>query len=374
MYIYDQPNTVNLSVQVDVLISWHRLLLSLMEEDSASSHAEIAQYTTSLGILLSEKADYMAAQRTITKALGIYISIFGTDHYSVCSTYATLANIAQKRGCFPDAIAYYREILEIKSRLLGTKHPRVARDLNNFAMLLASQNDFSEAILSHMGAVNAFKHSYGEAHTETVNARGNMGITMLLKGESEGLTIIQESICLLVKAGFSPRHPWLRKFLDYAQRGELGGSVSEGIDLERATFQPLKFNQDVMLQPTRPTADSSDSGGSGSGSSTEALSGELFESTLFETSGLGLMSGMGLHRLNASPLLLSEVETCRKLVVSSSQKAALGVGRMGLALGDGVSGGEESRGDYSTSLLMGGDTEIDADTNRLPFAALVLTE
>lgn len=350
-----------------MLISWYRLLLSLMEEDPASTHAEIAQYTMSLGILFAEKSDNIAAQRTITKALGIYISVFGTDHYSVCSTYATLANIAQKRGCFADAIHYYREILEIKSRLLGTRHPRVARDLNNFAMLLASQNEFSEAMLSHMGAVNAFKHSYGESHTETVNARGNMGITMLLKGDVEGLVIIQESICMLVKAGFSIQHPWLKKFLDFAQRGELGNSVSEGIDVENATFQPLKFTRDSNLSSLGGGAKSQSlEGGGGIGSSgADYDSRELLESNLFETSGLSLMSGMGLHRLNATPLLLSQVETCHKLVVSSAHGVVIGNG-YDLVENKSVGAALPSRATVHI--------ESGADTNRLPFAALVLTE
>lgn len=344
------------------MVSWYKLLLCLMEEDPESSHSEIAQHTTALGIILSEKKDFIEAQKTVSKALKIYESIYGKYHYSICSTYATLANIAQKRNSFDEAIAYYREILEIKSRLLGTKHPRVGRDLNSFAMLLASQNQFSEAIISHMGAINAFKHSYGENHTETLNARGNMGITMLLKGDMEGLTIMQETICLLVKAGFSPQHPWLKKFLEYARRGQVGTSKSDDVDVEMATFQPVVFTQEARGLSSKGCGEKSGRDG-------------VTDNNFFESSGLGRMSGMGLHRLNATPLSISDVEICQRLIIGERQSSS---GKTHVAVdGDRVSEenfhvGSGSSCGGSTSPVTG-DIACD-DTERLPFAALVLTE
>ena len=340
-----------------------------MEEDSDTSHAVIAQYTTSLGILLCEKGDLIESQSTISKALNIFLSIYGTDHYSVCSTYATLADIAQKRGCVPEAIEYYKEILEIKSRLLGTKHPRVGKDLNVLAMLLASQYNFSEAILNHMGAIKAFEYTYGEEHAETVNARGNMGITMLLKGDIEGLTIIQESICMLVRAGFSTLHPWLKKFLEYARRGEVGSTISDGIDVENATFQPTQFSRQ-SLKPVGQRNEEATGPSHVTDSVKSAHINRISDKQLLPPNGLGMMPGIGLHRLNATPLSLSDVEMYRKLVMSPPVARPMTLVPGGK---DGIKGnGLTSSGTTDSAVVE--DVSRHFETDRLPYAALVLTE
>jgi len=355
--------------EVVTLIEWYRLLLRLMEEDPLSSHTDIALCMDSYALLLLHSGDEAGAEAAFLQSYRINSSVHGREHCSVSSAASRLAILMQRQGRLAEATDYMRDSVEIKSKLHGTRHLRVGRELNNLAMLHSSQGMYSEATLCHMGAIYAFQSSLGEEHVETINARGNMGITLLLQGNQAGLGVLQDVICLLMQSGIPTTHPWMKKFVAHArapQRGNEEGNLVDDLDI---------LPQLETLRPPRPSSklENSEKGSGSSSSSSSSSSSGCRHGRLGVLSKTSMRDSYHLHPLSHAG---SDVGSFNKFVEAYSVRMTDSPSHLEM-LSSSLHHPENEMSpvcrisQVPAEKCARGDVD---DSDRLPYAALVLTE
>jgi hypothetical protein len=321
-----------------------------MEQDTQSSHSDIALSCVHFSIYLLQLKDFQAAKVLLLKSMAIYSDIYSFEHRSVSSLLSRLGWVSQELGHISEAINYLQEAIEIKSSLYGTKHPLIGRDLNHLACLLSAQRDYAGAVLHHIPAIQSFQSSFGDHHLDTIHAYGNFGITLISQGDlKRGISILQEILYRFFRGGVPLHHPWIQRYSSYLKT--LEHSTEGAGDREEARREDDARGGEgwnlLSLEGTDPTI------------SSPSLP-SLIKSSRYQTSALLC------HHPDLDPSRLSvavvDLEPFHQLVFSCSQDRSSTSASLGEEL-------------HTTKVSQkSDDSKKFSDENRLPYAALVLTE
>lgn len=190
-----------------------------MQQDTQSDHSDIALYCIYYAVYLTKLKEYSKAKKYLLKSREIYRNIYSADHRAVASLLTRLSLVTLALGNESGALAYLHESLEIKSSLYGTKHPLLGRDLNRLACLLSARKDYPNAIVYHIAAIQAFQASLGDNHIETIVAYGNLGITLLSDGDTKrGMNILHTILYRLLNTDIPLCHLWIQRFNAYFEK------------------------------------------------------------------------------------------------------------------------------------------------------------
>jgi len=121
-----------------------REALAALSKHHGKAHPDVALFLGNLAALLHERGDLEDAERLHREALAMRRELLGV-HPQVAVSLSNLASVLEDAGNFTEAESLYREALAVDSRLLGDKHPVVAGDLTNLALLLSAQGDLEGA-------------------------------------------------------------------------------------------------------------------------------------------------------------------------------------------------------------------------------------
>ncbi len=79
--------------------------------------------------------DLAEAERLATQALRIDLAVYGEDHEETAAVYNLLGTIAQARDDYPAALRWFERTLDVRMKVLGAKHPRVASSEFNLGVM-----------------------------------------------------------------------------------------------------------------------------------------------------------------------------------------------------------------------------------------------
>jgi tetratricopeptide (TPR) repeat protein len=97
---------------------------------------------------------------------------FNEKHIAVADSYNNLAELYRTHGYLKKAEPLYIKAIEITYKLV--EYPdKLARSLNNIALLYGEQNRYSEAENSHKKALDIKINSYGEENLDVANTFNN---------------------------------------------------------------------------------------------------------------------------------------------------------------------------------------------------------
>lgn len=116
---------------------------------------------------------------------------------------------------FIEAENLFIEALRIRRIIFGDYNETVGSTLNNIAELLREKGDYIHAISYHNTAIESFAKSVGSFHPGTMNAKGNLGVTLRRQarvGLEEGEALLRDAVDYLKDNKFDNKHPWLVKF------------------------------------------------------------------------------------------------------------------------------------------------------------------
>jgi tetratricopeptide (TPR) repeat protein len=184
-----------------------------MEQDTQSTHSDIALYNIFYSTYLLKAKYFYASKKFLLQSLEIYQSIYSYDHRAVSTLLSRLSVVSQELGNVQEAIKFLQESLEIKSNLFGSKHPLVGWDMNRLACLLSSLGEYSNAMFYHIAAIQSFQTSFGDSQLDTIHAYGNLGFTLISQGEiKRGMHILQDILFRFFRAGIPLNHPWIQRY------------------------------------------------------------------------------------------------------------------------------------------------------------------
>ena len=132
----------------------------------AKAPEELALALHGLGDTLHGQALYDAAEGAYRQALNLRLKLHGPHHPKVADTLNHLAVLAHERGEDEAAEGLYRQSLELRRQALGDDHVEVAQSLGNLGALLWEMGRAEEAEALLEEALGIRRNRFGEGHPE----------------------------------------------------------------------------------------------------------------------------------------------------------------------------------------------------------------
>ena len=120
--------------------------------------------------VLERQGDYPSALALYDRALSIKESCLGAHHPSLAATLASKANVLQRQGDYPSALALIDRALSIDESCLGAHHPDVATTLLNNATIFLKPDFFDpKRALPLLERTMSIRHAWDAQHADTKN-------------------------------------------------------------------------------------------------------------------------------------------------------------------------------------------------------------
>jgi hypothetical protein len=156
---------------------------------------------------------YAKATPLYEESLNLRVKAFGIDHPAVAQSMNNLAGMRFRQGKHDEAIGLYERSRDIKIKLYGSESIDVAESLNNIAVLHMAGGKLASAVHYQEQAVSMLQKILGPDHPNTVNVRGNLGISYKRMGFQDlGDKMVNEALAFLAKNSYPVSHPWVKKF------------------------------------------------------------------------------------------------------------------------------------------------------------------
>jgi tetratricopeptide (TPR) repeat protein len=172
--------------------------------DGAEITEPTAWLMNQLGLLLTEKAQYVGAEPLHRRALAIAEASYGADHPTVAIRLNNLALLLRATNRLSEAEPLFRRALAITEASYGPDDPTVAPGLNNLAALLWATNRLSEAEPLYRRALAITEASYGPDHPTVLNNLAGLLRTANRLSEAEPL---YRRALAITEASYGPDHP-----------------------------------------------------------------------------------------------------------------------------------------------------------------------
>jgi tetratricopeptide (TPR) repeat protein len=174
-----------------------REALKIDTQRGDAGRRDVARDLEALGLNRFYDGDLDAAERGITRANEIRLSLEGENSPSVSDNIGTLASIAYLEGRGADAEKLFRSRLAIDARVLGKDHPDVAITLNNLARVLIERRAFADAAPLLERAVAITRRQRGDAYEDLAFMLGSLGIVRRVEGQAgEAEALLREAIAI----------------------------------------------------------------------------------------------------------------------------------------------------------------------------------
>ncbi len=137
----------------------------------------------SLAQTLLNNGDAIQAERLLREVIRIRSNLLGNEHSDTLGSRNNFANSLYSQGKDAEAEIEYRSLLAIWERSLGAEHLHTLTCRNNLAATLDSQGKSLEAEAEHRIVIAARERQFGGEHASTLNSRHNLAIAMCAQGK-----------------------------------------------------------------------------------------------------------------------------------------------------------------------------------------------
>ena len=197
-----------------------RFLLQHVREVSGGEEMRgvSTRYMQGLGDQLRNDKKFEEAKHVLSEALSLrreYHAEGRVEGLVVAVSANSLGLCYRGLGRFEEAERYLMEALTLRKERMSDHAALVAGSLNNLAELFRDKGHIGQSIMFHESAIATFESCLGAQHPSTVNARGNLGITLSHNarvGINAGQVMVQQAVKCLESHDFALNHPWVVKF------------------------------------------------------------------------------------------------------------------------------------------------------------------
>jgi len=226
--------------------------INLRRKKFGSSHVAISPTLVKYAEVLRMDFKYKEAKKALDEALAITMAVYGPEHAATTEALNNLGQVNRLLGNYDEAEALLIEALQLRRKLFGDYHVLTASTLNNLAELMRERGDYFQAVNYHNAAVESFMEAEGADHPGTINAKGNLGVTLRRQAKTSlerGEQLVNEAFHALQQKEYDPQHPWLVKFsmenvMAQASKLKDQGKHDESIEL----YDSLIAKKHVMAQ------------------------------------------------------------------------------------------------------------------------------
>ncbi|EGC31469.1 hypothetical protein DICPUDRAFT_89640 [Dictyostelium purpureum] len=142
-------------------------------------HTQVAQVHVNLSDLYTSNSYLKEAQGHLIQAVDIYIKRFGSEDLGTVTTKEKLGLVLIKRNKIDKAAEIFKEVLEVKKKILSTDNIEIADTYDNLAWVYQNKNDFQQSIANYSEALRIKNEKTGNSLTtaKTLNNIGHLFIT-----------------------------------------------------------------------------------------------------------------------------------------------------------------------------------------------------
>ena len=113
----------------------------------------------------------------------VLLGIAGGDDVIRAQLYNNLGGLLYRKGEHDEALTYFRRSLAIQKQLLGTDHPRLAKELSNMGAVISSLGKYELAMKYFLKSQVIFQNALGPEHPHVAQSLLNLGIVFENRGE-----------------------------------------------------------------------------------------------------------------------------------------------------------------------------------------------
>jgi tetratricopeptide (TPR) repeat protein len=231
--------------------SLFRYLITFMTQNLPEENLILSKFLGNYGELLRTRRRFLEASEILTSALKIRRQLVKEEKIDVLFLAESANNLGlayRSLGKFDQAEALLTEALRIRKQRLDGKGTLLAGSLNNLAELYRDRGNYAQAVLYHETAVGLYERELSPDHPVTVNAKGNLGITLLHQSRVHtGEDLIRSAMNFFVKNEFSWDHPWMVKF-----HAEVEHIRAKALSDKGALELSIKIYDELIEQNTQP--------------------------------------------------------------------------------------------------------------------------
>jgi tetratricopeptide (TPR) repeat protein len=163
--------------------------------------------------------------------------VLGADHIQTFRCHDGLASVYEAAGRLDDAIGVYQHTLAERQRALGTDHPDTLVSCGHLALAYSAAGRHTEALPMHERVAADREWVLGARHPDTLAARGDLAGAYLAAGRPEqALPVYQQTLAYLER-GLGPTHPdTLAARAGLAQAYQTVGQLKQAVPLYERTL------------------------------------------------------------------------------------------------------------------------------------------
>ena len=154
-----------------------------------------------------EEGRFEEAEELEVQVLDLRKRVLGEKHPDTITTMASLASTWQQQGRSNEAERLKIQVLDLQKRVLGEKHPDTIRAMANLASTWWQQGRSDEAEQLEIQVLDLRKRVLGEKHPDTIRAMANLASTWQQQGRSNEAERLKIQVLDLQKRVLGEKHP-----------------------------------------------------------------------------------------------------------------------------------------------------------------------
>lgn len=193
----------NLPVATELL----QAVMNYYLKESGENNENVSGLAMNLGMIFKLENKLDDAALMFKKALRIDESIFGADHINVAEDHVQLARLEEVQKKYVEADFHYSKAVAIMKMKLGEMHPRLARVLSDYIVVLKGIKN-TAPIYGYAKTIVAIETKvYGADSPKLCNSLATLGLAAAEAGQlGEAQTYLKQSMEMEEKM-FGPHHP-----------------------------------------------------------------------------------------------------------------------------------------------------------------------
>jgi serine/threonine protein kinase len=173
-------------------------------------HPDLAEGLRILGWIRFTDTDFVAADSLLRTAYKMQKDLLGRDHESVATTANLLGGyILLKKGDLDASEMFLSEALEIRRRLYGEEHWRVAESMAHLTKFLNYRGDPARAVTFGRRALEISRKAFEEVNLQISGNLNALGYSYLYSGEYEAAEHMFQEMLRMEQQMFGENHPYL---------------------------------------------------------------------------------------------------------------------------------------------------------------------
>ncbi|CAF0966834.1 unnamed protein product [Rotaria sordida] len=143
--------------------------------DQATIDTEKSSIYNQLGWVKDGQGEYADAIAYYKQSIEIKQKTLPSNHPDLATSYNNIGLVYSKMNNYSNALSYHQKALEIDQKTLPSNHPDLATSYNNIGTVYSKMNDYSSALSYHQKALEIRQKALPSNHPDLANSYNNIG-------------------------------------------------------------------------------------------------------------------------------------------------------------------------------------------------------